>query len=35
VPRDVVFLDDLPRTATGKVVRRLLPHPLQPAEDPE
>ncbi|HET9141595.1 AMP-binding protein [Actinophytocola sp.] len=24
VPRDVVFLDDLPRNATGKVVKRLL-----------
>jgi fatty-acyl-CoA synthase len=25
VPRDVVFLDELPRNPTGKVVRRLLP----------
>jgi acyl-CoA synthetase (AMP-forming)/AMP-acid ligase II len=25
VPRDVVFLDALPRNATGKVVPRLLP----------
>ncbi|MFT3661280.1 MAG: AMP-binding protein [Gordonia sp. (in: high G+C Gram-positive bacteria)] len=25
VPRDVVFVDDLPRNATGKLVRRLLP----------
>lgn len=25
VPRDVVFLPDLPRTATGKVIPRLLP----------
>ena len=25
VPRDVVFLDTLPRNATGKVVPRLLP----------
>jgi fatty-acyl-CoA synthase len=25
VPRDVVFLDELPRGATGKVVPRLLP----------
>jgi fatty-acyl-CoA synthase len=25
VPRDVVFLDELPRNATGKLVRRLLP----------
>jgi fatty-acyl-CoA synthase len=24
VPRRVVFVDDLPRTATGKVVKRLL-----------
>jgi fatty-acyl-CoA synthase len=23
-PRDVVFVDDLPRTATGKVLRREL-----------
>ncbi len=26
VPRDVVVLDELPRNATGKVVKRLLPH---------
>jgi fatty-acyl-CoA synthase len=25
VPRDVVFVDELPRNATGKVVKRLLP----------
>ncbi|MFI7542269.1 acyl-CoA synthetase [Actinoplanes sp. NPDC049599] len=25
VPRDVVFVDELPRNATGKLVRRLLP----------
>ena len=25
VPRDVVMLDELPRNATGKVVKRLLP----------
>jgi fatty-acyl-CoA synthase len=25
VPRDIVFLDELPRNATGKLVRRLLP----------
>jgi fatty-acyl-CoA synthase len=25
VPRDVVFLDELPRNATGKVVKRRLP----------
>ena len=25
VPRDVVFVDDLPRNPTGKLVRRLLP----------
>jgi acyl-CoA synthetase (AMP-forming)/AMP-acid ligase II len=24
VPRDVIFLDNLPRNATGKVVKRLL-----------
>jgi acyl-CoA synthetase (AMP-forming)/AMP-acid ligase II len=24
VPRDVVFLDELPRNATGKVLRRQL-----------
>ena len=24
VPRDVVFLDALPRTATGKVLKRVL-----------
>ena len=24
VPRDVVFLDELPRTATGKVLKREL-----------
>ena len=24
VPRDVVFLDELPRNATGKVLKRLL-----------
>ncbi len=27
VPRDVIFLDALPRGATGKVVPRLLPRP--------
>jgi len=27
VPRDVVFLDELPRTATGKVLRRRLAGP--------
>ena len=27
VPRDVVFLAELPRNATGKVVPRLLPAP--------
>lgn len=27
VPRDVVFVDDLPRNATGKVLRRLLSDP--------
>lgn len=27
VPRDVVFLDELPRTATGKVIPRLLREP--------
>ncbi|MBJ7328440.1 MAG: AMP-binding protein [Solirubrobacteraceae bacterium] len=27
VPRDVVFIDELPRTATGKVRRRALPGP--------
>ncbi len=25
VPRDVVLLDELPRNATGKVMKRLLP----------
>jgi fatty-acyl-CoA synthase len=25
VPRDVVFLDELPRNPAGKVVKRLLP----------
>ena len=24
VPRDVVFLDDLPKTTTGKIMRRAL-----------
>lgn len=33
VPRDVVFLDELPRNATGKVVPRELPNPADvPAE---
>jgi len=27
VPRDVVFLDELPRTATGKVLKRELAEP--------
>ena len=34
VPRDVVFLDELPRTATGKVLKRELaerPEPRGPA----
>jgi len=30
VPRDVVFLDELPRNATGKVVPRDLPHVHRP-----
>ncbi|WP_240670457.1 AMP-binding protein [Actinoplanes solisilvae] len=30
VPRDVVFLDELPRNATGKVMRRLLPQDTKP-----
>jgi acyl-CoA synthetase (AMP-forming)/AMP-acid ligase II len=30
VPRDVVFLDSLPRNATGKVVPRLLPSSVSP-----
>lgn len=33
VPRDVTFLDELPRTATGKVVKRLLVDPA-PASAP-
>lgn len=31
VPRDVTFLDELPRTATGKVVKRLLIEPTPAA----
>jgi acyl-CoA synthetase (AMP-forming)/AMP-acid ligase II len=31
VPRDVTFLDELPRTATGKVVKRLLVEPTPAA----
>lgn len=31
VPREVVFVDELPRTPTGKVVPRLLPPPPDPA----
>ena len=27
VPRDVVFLPELPRNATGKVLKRSLPQP--------
>ena len=30
VPRDVVFVDELARNPTGKVVRRLLPDPSSP-----
>jgi acyl-CoA synthetase (AMP-forming)/AMP-acid ligase II len=32
VPRDVVFVDALPRNATGKVVLRELPKPPEPQE---
>jgi fatty-acyl-CoA synthase len=31
VPREVVFVDELPRNPTGKVVRRLLPGSGRPA----
>lgn len=37
VPRDVVFLDELPRTSTGKVLKRTLrsrvPEPTAVADD--
>ncbi|WP_067691158.1 acyl-CoA synthetase [Nocardia jejuensis] len=34
VPRDVVFLDELPRNATGKLLRRRLEHsdPVEPSD---
>ncbi len=32
VPRDVVFLEELPRTATGKVLKRELPSAPEPSE---
>jgi fatty-acyl-CoA synthase len=34
VPRDVVLLDELPRNATGKVMKRLLPAPGDAADLP-
>ena len=34
VPRDVVLLDELPRNATGKVVKRMLPAPGAAADLP-
>jgi len=36
VPRDVVFLDELPRNPTGKVMARELPEPTsEPTSEPE
>lgn len=31
IPRDVIFMDDLPRNPTGKVMPRMLPMPETPA----
>jgi fatty-acyl-CoA synthase len=35
VPREVVFLDELPRNPTGKVLKRELSEHGEEAEDPE